>query len=52
MDNETNTQELSGQVPDDAIFYKGCGCPMHTTPPQKIATFNTETSALVLNFVN
>lgn len=52
MDNEinTNTQHVSASnLPEDAILYKNCNCHIHTHPPQKIATFNTETKTLTVN---
>lgn len=37
-------------IPDDAVFYKNCGCGgHHDHAPQKIATFNMDTNILSVN---
>lgn len=37
-------------IPDDAVFYKNCGCGgHHDHAPQKIAIFNIETNILSVN---
>jgi len=47
MSEEHINIEHSGcHIPEDAIFYKNCGCHQHEHSPEKIATFNMETNIL------
>lgn len=41
-----NIQHSGCHIPEDAIFYKNCGCGQHMPTPEKIATFNMETQIL------
>ena len=45
--NEEHIHIPSGcNIPEDAVFYKNCGCGDHNHAPKKIATFNLETNIL------
>ena len=45
--SEEHVHTPSGcNIPEDAIFYKNCGCSEHMKQPQKIGTFNLETNIL------
>ena len=47
MSEEHINIEHSGcHIPEDAVFYKNCGCGQHMPIPEKIATFNMETQIL------
>lgn len=41
-----NIEHSGSHVPDDAVFYKNCGCGQHDHDhmPQKIGTFNIDTN--------
>ncbi len=41
-----NIQHSGCHIPEDAIFYKNCGCDQHMPTPEKIATFNMDTNTL------
>jgi hypothetical protein len=49
MNNEEHTHipHTSGcNIPEDAIFYRNCGCRDHDHAPEKIGTFNLNTNIL------
>jgi hypothetical protein len=41
-----NIQHSGSHIPEDAIFYKNCGCDQHMPMPEKIGTFNMDTQTL------
>jgi hypothetical protein len=46
-EEHTHIPHASGcNIPDDAIFYRNCGCGQHMPIPEKIGTFNIETNIL------
>jgi hypothetical protein len=44
-EEHTHIPHASGcNIPDDAIFYRNCGCRGHEHNPEKIGTFNLDTN--------
>jgi hypothetical protein len=51
-EEHTHIPHASGcNIPDDAIFYRNCGCRNHEHPPEKIGTFNLDTNTLSIALI-